>query len=101
MRVKIDIVIGALITAAVIYNALISPDPDKKERDELMYLVQQQGYCAAVRDYKAELPAECLSVMTEVRSARMSDLRKRLNIQPVYSGMPDKAADMLPKPVGV
>lgn len=101
MRVNKDYVIATLLIGASITYLVISPDFSREDRNELIDLVQQQGYCAAVRDYRTEIPAECHSAQTEARTSRLTELRNRLRVQPVFSGMPDKAPDMLPKPVGV
>lgn len=67
-----------------IFLRVVDP-PQDTQLNELFFLTQEQGFCAAVVDYGQRRPPECVNEVLRTRDQRLDELHSELGVQP---GMP-------------
>lgn len=78
--------IALLIYAFLVFVLLrVFDPPQDMQLNELFFLTQEQGFCAAVVDYGQRRPPECVNEVLLTRDQRLDELHSELGVQP---GMP-------------
>lgn len=67
-----------------------------RQLDELFFLTQEQGYCAAVVDYGQRRPPECVNEVLRTRVQRVDELQRELDVQPGLPGADGQDDGFLP-----